>query len=106
MQSEDTSMMLHAAATMKCRHHRILIHTVDTDVLVLAIWVAHELHEVVDELRLALGKGKNFCIILSTRACCMPGTRKVEVTSSASCIHWMQYGFSFYRTWKENGMGS
>ena len=44
---------------MNCKH-RILICTVDTDVVVLAIWVAQKLHKVVDELWLALGKGKNF----------------------------------------------
>ena len=55
------SMMLHAAAAaMTCGHHRTRILTVGPDVVVLAVWVAQELHEVVDELWLALGKGKNF----------------------------------------------
>ena len=35
----------------------------DTDAVVLAVWVAQELHEVVDELWLAFGTGKNFCYI-------------------------------------------
>ena len=52
--------MLHAAAAMKCGHRKILIRTVDTDVVVLAVWVAQELHEVVDKLWLAFGTGKNF----------------------------------------------
>ena len=56
----EIRMMLHAAAAMECGHRRILIHTVDTDVVVLAVWVAQELHEVVDELWLAFGTGKNF----------------------------------------------
>uniref|UniRef100_UPI00358F05C7 uncharacterized protein n=1 Tax=Myxine glutinosa TaxID=7769 RepID=UPI00358F05C7 len=56
----DTRMMLHAAAAMKSGHHRVLIRTVDTDVVVLAVWMAQELNEVVDELWLALGTGKNF----------------------------------------------
>ena len=51
----DTCMMLHAAAAIKCGHHKILICTVDTDVVVLAVWVAQELHEVVDKLWLAFG---------------------------------------------------
>ena len=40
---------------MKCGHHRILILTVE----VVAIWVAQELHEVVDELW-PLEKGTTF----------------------------------------------
>ena len=56
----DTRMMLHAAAAMKSGHRRVLIRTVDTDVLVLAVWMAQELNEVVDELWLAFGTGKNF----------------------------------------------
>ena len=45
----DTCMMLHAAAAMKCGHRRILICTVDTDVA-LAVWIAQECHEIIDEL--------------------------------------------------------
>uniref|UniRef100_UPI00358E0007 uncharacterized protein n=1 Tax=Myxine glutinosa TaxID=7769 RepID=UPI00358E0007 len=59
----DTRMMLHAAAAMKSGHRRVLIRTVDTDVVVLAVWMAQELNEVVDELWLAFGTGKNFCYI-------------------------------------------
>ena len=49
--------MLHTAPVIKCRLHRILICTVDSDAV---IWVVQELPKVVDELWLALGKGKNF----------------------------------------------
>ena len=61
-EEEDMSMMLHAATAMIRVHHRILIRTVDTDMVVLAIWVAQELHDevLIDEFWLALGKGKNF----------------------------------------------
>ena len=52
-------MMLHAAAAMKCGHRRILIRTVDTDVVVLPVWIAQECHELIDELWLAFGTGKN-----------------------------------------------
>ena len=69
-------MMLHAAAAMKCGHHRTHICTVDTDVMVVAIWAREELP-----------------LHRSTCACCMSETRKVKVTSSVSCIHWMQYDF-------------
>ena len=53
----DTCMVLHPAAAMKCGHRKILIRTVNTDVVVLAVWVAQELHEVVDKLCLAFGTG-------------------------------------------------
>ena len=43
-------MMVHAADAVKSGHRRILIRTVDTDVVVLAVWMAQELHEAVDEL--------------------------------------------------------
>lgn len=56
----DTRMMLHAAAAMKCGHRNLVIRTVDTDVVVLAVWVVQELHESVDELWIAFGTGKNF----------------------------------------------
>ena len=50
-------MMLHAAAAMKYGHRRILIRTMDKDVVVLTVWVGQELHDVVDEL---WRTGKNF----------------------------------------------
>ena len=56
----DTRMMVHAADAVKSGHRRILIRTVDTDVVVLAVWMAQELHEAVDELWLAIGTGKSF----------------------------------------------
>ena len=56
----DTHMMLHAAAAMKCGHRKIAIRTVDTDVVVLAVWVVQECHGLIDELWLAFGTGKKF----------------------------------------------
>ena len=55
----DSRMMLHAAAAMKCGHRKILIRTVYTDVVVHAVWIAQECHELIDELWLAFGTGKN-----------------------------------------------
>ena len=46
----DTRIIVHASAAIKCGHRRILIRTVDTDVVVLAVWVVQELHDTVDEL--------------------------------------------------------
>ncbi|KAG7158040.1 putative Pao retrotransposon peptidase-containing protein, partial [Homarus americanus] len=38
----DTRMMVHAADALKCGHRRILIRTVDTDVVILAVALANE----------------------------------------------------------------
>ncbi|KAG7153951.1 hypothetical protein Hamer_G027474, partial [Homarus americanus] len=55
----DTRMMVHAADALECGHRRILIRTVDTDVVILAVALANERSEVLDELWLTFGTGKN-----------------------------------------------
>ena len=37
----DSRMLLHVAHAAKHRHHQILVRTIDTDVVVLAVMVAH-----------------------------------------------------------------
>ncbi|KAG7163357.1 hypothetical protein Hamer_G004492 [Homarus americanus] len=55
----DTRMMVHAADALECGHRRILIRTVDTDVVILAVALANERSEILDELWLTFGTGKN-----------------------------------------------
>ncbi|KAG7162906.1 hypothetical protein Hamer_G025061, partial [Homarus americanus] len=55
----DTRMMVHAADALECGHRRILIRTVDRDVVIFAVALANELSEVLDELWLTFGTGKN-----------------------------------------------
>ncbi|KAG7160431.1 hypothetical protein Hamer_G001677 [Homarus americanus] len=55
----DTRKMVHAADALECGHRRILIRTVDTDVVILAVALANERSEVLDELWLTFGTGKN-----------------------------------------------
>ncbi|KAG7161847.1 hypothetical protein Hamer_G007507 [Homarus americanus] len=55
----DTRMMVHAADALECGHRRILIRTVDTDVVSLAVALANERSEVLDKLWLTFGTGKN-----------------------------------------------
>ncbi|KAG7158128.1 hypothetical protein Hamer_G001019, partial [Homarus americanus] len=55
----DTRMMVHAADALECGHRRVLIRHVDTDVVILAITLANERSEVLDELWLTFGIGKN-----------------------------------------------
>ncbi|KAG7168436.1 putative winged helix-turn-helix domain containing protein 5 [Homarus americanus] len=55
----DTRMMVHAADALECGHRRILICTVDTNAVILAVAVANERSEVLDDLWLTFGIGKN-----------------------------------------------
>ena len=55
----DTRMLLHVAHASKNVHQRIMIQTVDTDVVVLAVAAAQGL-KPADELWLAFGTGKSF----------------------------------------------
>ena len=55
----DSQMLLHASHTAQHGHHAILIRTVDTDVVVLAVSLAQEL-QPEDKLWLAFGTGLSF----------------------------------------------
>ena len=55
----DSRMMLHVAYAARHGHQRILVRTVDTDVVVLAVMVAQKLSSQY-EIWLAFGTGKNF----------------------------------------------
>ena len=55
----DSRMLLHAYHAAQHEHHAILIRTVDTDVVVLAVSLAQEL-QPEDKLWLAFGTGQSF----------------------------------------------
>ncbi|QQP55395.1 uncharacterized protein LOC103506659, partial [Caligus rogercresseyi] len=55
----DSRMLLHTSHAAKHGHHSILIRTVDTDVVVLAVSVVQELQPEY-KLWLALGTGRSF----------------------------------------------
>ena len=55
----DNRMLLHISHAAKHGHHKILIRTVDTHVVVLAMSMAHALQSG-DELWLAFGTGESF----------------------------------------------
>ncbi|KAL8585219.1 hypothetical protein ACOMHN_013234 [Nucella lapillus] len=55
----DSRMLLHASHTAQHGHHAILIRTIDTDVVVLAVSLAQEL-QPEDKLWLAFGTGQSF----------------------------------------------
>ena len=54
----DTRLMLHAYHASQCGYRKILIRTVDTDVVVLAVSRVQDLG--VDEIWIAFGTGKHF----------------------------------------------
>ena len=54
----DTRIILHLEDAVKEIHNRVLIWTVDTDVVVLAVTAAQHINP--SELRIAFGTGKNF----------------------------------------------
>ena len=55
----DSHMLLHVSNAARNGHHKIMIQTVNTDVVVLVVAVAQTL-QPEDELWLAFGTGKNF----------------------------------------------
>ena len=59
----DTKMMLHSADAVQQGHHRVLLRTMDTDVLVLAIVLANWLQEQQAEIWVALGTDTKTCYI-------------------------------------------
>lgn len=58
-QEADSHMLLHVAHAARNGHQEIMIQTVDTDVVVLAVAVAQTL-QPEHEIWLAFGTGKNF----------------------------------------------
>ena len=56
----DSRMMLRVAQAARHGHQRILVYTVDTDVVVLAVMVAAQKLSSQYEIWLAFGTGKNF----------------------------------------------
>ena len=54
----DTRIILHLEDAVREKHNKILIRTVDTDVVVLAIRATQHLD--ISELWIAFGTGKNF----------------------------------------------
>ena len=56
----DTRVMLHVAAASSEGHRRILIRTVDSDVVVLGIKAIVLLRERIDELWIGFGSGHHF----------------------------------------------
>ena len=71
----DSRMMLHVQHAAQHVHHQILVRTVDTDVVVLAVMVAETLSAEV-EIWLAFGTGKNFRYLAAHKIAASLGSEK------------------------------
>ena len=76
----DTRMLLHAADGVKQGHKNILLRTVDTDVVVLAVSLAHKLE--CDRLCIAFGTGKSFHYLDATYMALMLGNDRCTALPS------------------------
>ncbi len=68
-------MMLHIAHAAQCDYHQILVRTVDTDVVVLAVMVAATLPAGM-EVWLAFGAGKHLRYIAAHQVAACLGSEK------------------------------
>lgn len=73
----DSRMLLHAYHASQDGHHTILIRTVDTDVVVLAVSVAQQL-PTEDELWLEFGTGKGFRYLAAYELAATLGPEKAQ----------------------------
>ena len=73
----DSRMLLHVSHAAHHCHHKILINTVDTDVVVLAVSVAQGLLPE-DELWLAFGTGKSFRYLAAPEIAAGLGPEKAQ----------------------------
>ena len=71
---EDSRMILHAADGTKQRYKNILIRTVDSDVVVLAISFANRIE--CEKLTVTFGIGKSFRYLDVSRMALVLGNRK------------------------------
>ncbi len=72
----DSRMMLHVAHAAQQGHQGILIRTVDTDVVVLAVMVSHPTLPASSEVWLAFGAGKSFRYLAAHRMSSLLGPEK------------------------------
>ena len=73
----DTRMLLHAQNVVLCGYNAILIRTVDTDVVVLAVAVMLEIGEQVKPY-IAFGTGKHFRYVIVHQIANSLGPQKAQ----------------------------
>ena len=83
----DTCMLLHACHAVHHGHEKLLIRTVDTDVVVLAVSVMQALGEQV-ELWVAFGTGKHFRYLAAHKVANRLGPKSCG-SPNVSCPYWL-----------------
>ena len=68
-EAADTRVFLHVAAATLAGHHRVIVHSSDSDVVVLATASFVALGQRIDELWIAFGVWRHFryCTVISVR---------------------------------------
>ena len=84
----DSRMMLHVAHAAKHDHHHILVRTVDTDVVVLALMVAETL-PADNEVWIAFGSGKHLRYLAAHQMAACLGSTKSLAIPVFSCTNWV-----------------
>ena len=91
----DTRLVLHAYHASQSSYQKILIGTVDTDVVVLA--VSRVQHLSVDEIWIAFGSGKHFRYLLVHSIAEQLGPQEKQGSPDVSLNHWMRHGIVLFR---------
>ena len=99
----DTRVIIHAFDAARKGSQKLLIRTVDTDILVLAIAYVERLG--VQELWVAFGTGKKFRYLAAYEISQALGSAKIKSASDVSFIHRMRHGVSLCRKRQKNCMG-
>jgi len=97
--------MLQAVHAAQNGHKKILIRTVDTDVVVLAVALARTLKEET-EVWVSFGIGKTFRFLAAHEIARALGPEKSSGTTDVSCFDGLRHGLLLRRTWKEDSMAS
>ena len=99
----DTRLLLHAADAGKCGFNRIMLRTVDTDVLVIAIAAFHEL--ALSELWIAFGVGKHFRFVPVDEIASSMGQQKSRALLAFHAFTGSDQTSSFANKGIEDGVG-
>ena len=94
IEEADGRLLLHAKHSTESGHQKIMIRTVDSDVVVISIFAFHNLTGI-QELWIDFGVGKSRKFIaVHTLAVELP-TYIITESSFISCIYRLRYGFFF-----------
>ena len=90
----DSRMMLHVSHAARHGHNKIMIRTVDTDVVVLAVSVVHHL-QPENELWIAFGTGKGFRYLAAHEIAARLGPDKAQALTMFHSLTWCDTVSSF-----------